>query len=105
MVHVHYLILGATALGVVVIGGDADHIGGVDLEDHHMAIAPGEMLEIFHGAEVQSVRAGAVLVIVHRVAGHRNGLTHRVVERTAVNVFEVRTNRFVGQEAAVGGNG
>ena len=104
-VQVHYLILGATALGVVVIGGDADHIGGVDLEDHHMAIGTGEMLEIFHGAEVQSVRAGAVFVVVHRVAGHRNGLTHRVVERTAVNVFEVRTNRFVGQEAAVGGNG
>jgi hypothetical protein len=53
------------------------------------------------GAEVESVGAGAFLVLVHRIARHLTYLAHRVVELARVNVEVVGSNILEGKEATI----
>jgi hypothetical protein len=53
------------------------------------------------GAEVESVGAGAFLVLVHRIARHLTHLAHRVVELARVNVEVIGSNILEGEEATI----
>lgn len=102
-VFVHDLVGVAAALGEVVVAGDAGHVLGVDLHDHHTLTA--EASQVGQAAEVVAGRAGIVAIGVAEVAIHEGLLADMVVHRAGVAVHVVVPDLLVGQEATILGDG
>ena len=100
----HHGKLADPDLGVVVVDGDGDDVGGVDPADE--GALPTELAEVLVAAHVETVRAGALGVVVHQGAVHGMGGAHGVaVGLAGVHVVVVVLDLLVEEEVALGGDG
>jgi hypothetical protein len=105
-VFTYDLVATSATLGIVVVSRDSNYIRRIDLDNHGLAsVAVREVREILDGAEVQSIRASAILVLVHLVARHLTDRPYGVVECARVNVLVVRLDILEGEEESILGVG
>jgi hypothetical protein len=105
-VFTYDLVATSATLGIVVVSRDGNYIRRIDLDNHGLAsVAVREVREILDGAEVQSIRASAILVLVHLVARHLTDRPYGVVECARVNVLVVRLDILEGEEESILGVG
>jgi hypothetical protein len=102
LVFCYHFVSASATLGVVVVCWNCHNILWIDLDNHCLSIfSIREVWKILNRTEVESVGAGALLVLVHRIARHLTYLAHRVVEVTRMNVLVIRTNILESEEVTI----
>jgi hypothetical protein len=102
LVFGNHFIPASASLGVVIVCWNRHNILWVDLDDHGLStIGIRKGWKILDGAEVESRRASAILVLIDSVARHFTYLANRVVECSRVNVFVIGTNILEGEEVSI----
>jgi hypothetical protein len=106
IVFTNDLIAASTTLGIVVVSRDRDYISWIDLDDHGVTtIGIREVREILDGAEVQSSRASAILVLIDKIAWHLTDRSNGVIKLARMYVLVIRTNILEGKEIPIGSHG
>ena len=88
---------------LIIVRRNANHIRRIDFQDHDPRTP--KALQIIERTEMQTGRAGIVLIIVDLVARHRDHFPDAIIELTRMHVGVIFADLLVCEEISIFGDG